>query len=91
MRHNISKLHHWLLKKLIRDNIRQGPHHHNNIEEMLRLVVTSSQEEFTEDNDATQYAFLRGRFEDAIEREMDYHHKMRYHYTPEEGEERCIT
>lgn len=57
---------------------------------MFRIIISASLDEFYEDNDATQYAFLRGRFEDAIEQEMDYHHKMRYHYTPEEGEERIV-
>jgi hypothetical protein len=66
MGHTISKVQHWLLKKLIRDNVRQGPHHNENITEMLRLVVESCRDEFYEDNDATQRYFIQERFDAAI-------------------------
>ena len=84
---NIPKLQRWLLRKLIRDNIHQGPHLHDNIAEMFRLVMVSSRQEFTEDNDATQYAFLRGRFEEAIDSTFTYVDAIRDNYTPAEGDE----
>lgn len=80
MKHNIDRLHHWALKHIFSRLIIQGPYHHDNIAEVMRLLAEASDKEFSEDNDATQYDFLRGLFEEAMDATFKHHGNMRTAY-----------
>lgn len=80
MHHNIKRLHHWALKHIFRCLVIQGPTHHANVAEVIRLLALASDKEFNEDNNATQYDFLRGRFEEAMDATFKFHGKMREVY-----------
>ena len=64
--HTISKLHQWALRKIVRANIIQGPHHSDNLSEILRVIVDECRNEFSEDNAATQYYFLSDHLDRAF-------------------------
>lgn len=63
---NMKKLKEWLLKRLIREQVKQGPNHERNIREMYRTIRLACQDEFYEDNQLSLDLYLRDRFEDAI-------------------------
>jgi len=54
----MTRLQRWLLRKIFKELVRQGPHVVN-ITECLRLLRDAVAVEFTEDNDATLDALLR--------------------------------
>ncbi len=55
---NMSPFTLWLFRKLVRDNITQGPHHQSNLEQMYRIIQEEAQREFYEDNAPTLNGFL---------------------------------
>lgn len=57
----------WMLKRIARDLVRQGPMHSERITEYYRIMAAAAREEFTEDNRPTLSAFLRECHEDAME------------------------
>jgi hypothetical protein len=68
LKHNITRLQHKVLEGIFRRLVVQGHTHRLNIVEVLRLLAQASREEFSEDNDATQHAFLRECFDEALAR-----------------------
>ncbi len=55
---NISPFRLWLLRRIVSDAVRQGPHHANNIAEVYVVIRDCCRSEFYEDNDVTLDSFL---------------------------------
>lgn len=66
MMHSITRLQQKVLEGIFRRLVVQGLTHRANIVEVLRLLGQVCAEEFSEDNDATQYDFLRGCVEEVL-------------------------
>ena len=49
----------WLLRRICRKLVVQGPEHAGRITEYYRIMRAAAEAEFTEDNDPTLTAFLR--------------------------------
>lgn len=58
----MSRLELWFMRRILRAEVRQGYDHGDRIAGLYRLVSEACREEFTEDNEATLSAFLRGCF-----------------------------
>ena len=61
----MNKLERWLLTRLIRKQIAQGPLHPQNIEGIYRVVREACSAEFNEDSNASLNGYLQERFEAA--------------------------
>lgn len=61
----MTRFDHWLLRKIVRRNVRQGTSHLSNITEIYGIVREACADEFVEDNEATRNAMLLERFEAA--------------------------
>lgn len=61
----MTRFDHWLLRKIVRRNVRQGTSHLSNITAIYATVREACAEEFVEDNEATRNAMLLERFEAA--------------------------
>lgn len=59
----MTRFEQWLLRKIVRRNVRQGTSHLSNITEIYATVREACAEEFVEDNEATRNAMLLERFE----------------------------
>ena len=68
MKHTISRLQLWLLRKIVRSNIVQGPYHTNNMVIIQQVIVEEATKEFSEDNAATLYYFLSETMENGFKR-----------------------
>lgn len=55
---NISPFRLWILKRIVSDAVRQGPHHANNISKIYAVIRDCCRSEFYEDNDVTLDSFL---------------------------------
>ena len=77
MRHNLTRFETWMLRKIFGRLVVQSREHQANIIEAYRLLAEASRAEFTEDNEATQYDFLREQFEAAADEMFTYHETIR--------------
>ena len=68
----ITKFQKWILRKIFRDIVTQGPHHENNIIEVYTLLREEADREFNEDNIPTRNSFLTECFEKSLIREEYY-------------------
>lgn len=68
----ITKFQKWILCKIFRDIVTQGPHHESNIVEVYKLLREEADREFYEDNFPTRYGFLTDCFEKSLIREEYY-------------------
>ena len=53
----------WILKKIFKDAVVQGPHHQENIIEIYSLLHDEFRKEFTEDSRITRQCFLLEQFD----------------------------
>jgi hypothetical protein len=61
----MTRIEKWLLQRIIRRNVRQGPDHLSNITGVYCMVQVACQDEFTEDNRFTIDAMLKECYERA--------------------------
>lgn len=80
MIHTLTRFESWILHKIIRALVARRPHHHTNMAEVMRMVCDESRSQFYEDNDSTQYCFLRDAFEQAIDATLTHHADARKAY-----------
>ena len=59
----MSRFELWFIRGVFIRLLRQGPHHHRNVELLYRLIREIRSAEFSEDNDATHDTMLREAFE----------------------------
>ena len=62
----MNKIQKWILKKICKKIVKQGPDHKDNIIEYYRIMNDASKREFFEDNDPTLQGFLRECHETAF-------------------------
>jgi hypothetical protein len=62
----ITKFQTWLLKRIFRKLVKQGPMHQKNVIAVYSLMQSALKNEFTEDNDATLNLFSRGCHEASL-------------------------
>lgn len=62
----MTNLQRWLLKKVFRSLVQQGPHHTDNIREVQELLTDAAGAEFYEDNIRTLHNFMLEQFTDGF-------------------------
>ena len=55
----MTRFEQWIMKRIIRKEVRQGFDHAERITEMYRMIRTACEREFYEDNVMSQNAYLR--------------------------------
>ena len=64
---NMTKLEHWLLTKICKRLVTQGPEHESNITEYYRIMQHAAEYEFYEDPVPSLNSFLKECHADAVE------------------------
>jgi hypothetical protein len=59
----MTKIQRWFLRRLLRQEVVQGPDHARRISELYGLIREAAENEFTEDNAPTMDAFLSECFQ----------------------------
>lgn len=62
----MTKFETWLVKRIIQQEVRQGPEHQENITNLYRMIRMAAEREFYEDNVATQNSYLTEWFENSL-------------------------
>lgn len=62
----MTKFEQWIMKRIIRKEVRQGADHPQRITELYRMVRVACENEFYEDNILSQNAYLREWHEDSL-------------------------
>lgn len=62
----MTKFERWFLRRIIKKQVRQGPYHIENIKDLYREIRVACEQEFYEDNLATQNSYLTEWFEASL-------------------------
>ena len=61
----LTKFQQWVLERIARNLVVQGPEHQQNIVQMYRIIYNAAKDQFTEDNKPTLDEFLQECFDEA--------------------------
>lgn len=62
----MNKFERWFMKRIIRQQVRQGPDHPKNITELYQMIRVAAEDEFYEDNVVTLNSCLTEWFEKSL-------------------------
>jgi len=62
----MNKFEEWMMKRIIKREVRQGYDHRKNITNLYKMVRVACEHEFTEDNTVTLNSYLTEWFEDSL-------------------------
>lgn len=62
----MNKFETWLLKRIIKREVRQGPEHPKKIVDLYKMIRVACENEFYEDNTVTMNSYLTEWFEKSL-------------------------
>jgi hypothetical protein len=65
MKHYLTKLDRWLLRRIFKRIFTQGPNHAENLRQVHMMIFESLQDEFTEDSHPSLYSFNQTQVNEA--------------------------
>lgn len=67
----MNRLDQWLLKRICKKLVKQGPKHKSRIAQYYKIMADAARQEFYEDNEPTLKGFLDECYEGALEESQD--------------------